>query len=79
LPGANDEEFHEEGTREMLLALNYHFEDTRSKIPMHANVLPTCLTEGTTEERWKAVSSTLQLQSYRAHDCSCSLPLEATN
>jgi len=54
LPGANDEEFHEERTREMLLALNYHLEETRSKIPMDANVLPTCLTEGTTEEKMES-------------------------
>jgi hypothetical protein len=40
--GINDEEFHKEGTREMLLGLNYHLEETRSKIPVDANVLPTC-------------------------------------
>jgi hypothetical protein len=36
----NDEEFHKEGTQEMLLGLNYHLEETRSKIPVDANVLP---------------------------------------
>jgi hypothetical protein len=54
LSGANDEEFHEEGIRQMLLALNYHLEETRSKIPMDANVLPTCLTKGATEEKMES-------------------------
>jgi hypothetical protein len=50
LPGTNDEEFHEEGARELPFSLHHHLKVALSKIPLNADVLPTSLIKRATEK-----------------------------
>ena len=53
LPGSNDEDFHEESARELLLSLGYDLKEICTKIPMYVRLLPTALAEWTTKEEMK--------------------------
>ena len=50
LLGSNDEDFHEESARELLLSLGYHLKEICTKIPMYVRLLPIVLAEWTTKE-----------------------------